>query len=161
MKLIDPPEGWKYGFPKHLPSDIENNGIIPWLISNGYPQSLIDEYGDYFYYRFIETEVMEEDQTYQIGEATNEELKKQTLAHYDEVSKEAMSWNSAVPTAIEYYYDNKDKEEPNLKVVAKSPISELSHKALKDMTNDYLVLTQTIGLPDQVAMALIQTSLHA
>ena len=52
IKLIDPPEGWKYGFPKQLPDNVEN--IIDWLIRNGYPKQLIESYGDSFYYRIIE-----------------------------------------------------------------------------------------------------------
>lgn len=45
-KMIDPPSGWKYGFPKHLPDDIVN--VLAWLVSEGYPQSEIDSFGSYF-----------------------------------------------------------------------------------------------------------------
>ena len=46
QKLIDPPEGWKYGFPKKLPlafnvDDADN--LKEWLIDNGYPTSLISD----------------------------------------------------------------------------------------------------------------------
>ena len=39
--MIDPPSGWKYGFPKELPEDVED--IKQWLIDNGYPEKDIDE----------------------------------------------------------------------------------------------------------------------
>ena len=43
---IDPPSGWKYGFPKELPDGVED--INQWLIENGYPKQEIEEYGEYF-----------------------------------------------------------------------------------------------------------------
>lgn len=54
MRLIDPPEGWRYGFPKRCPDNVEN--INEWLVQNGYPMSKILEYGDVFFYRTIRTE---------------------------------------------------------------------------------------------------------
>lgn len=46
VHMIDPPSGWKYGFPKVLPEGIEN--VIEWLVENGYPQSEIDRCGKHF-----------------------------------------------------------------------------------------------------------------
>jgi hypothetical protein len=48
-KMIDPPSGWKYGFPKAIPEDVENTR--DWLIQNGYPQAEIDKLGDSFFVR--------------------------------------------------------------------------------------------------------------
>jgi hypothetical protein len=48
--LIDPPSGWNYGFPKVIPSNTANHRL--WLIENGYPEKLIDEFGDHFYCRY-------------------------------------------------------------------------------------------------------------
>jgi hypothetical protein len=48
-KMIDPPSGWRYGFPKEIPVDVTDTRS--WLVANGYPQSEIDSYGDYFYVR--------------------------------------------------------------------------------------------------------------
>jgi hypothetical protein len=48
--MVDPPSGWRYGFPKVIPNDIKD--VKEWLVENGYPQSEIDDYGDYFYCRF-------------------------------------------------------------------------------------------------------------
>ena len=49
--MIDPPSGWKYGFPKVLPEDRDMNtfNTKKWLVENGYPQREIDSCGDYFY----------------------------------------------------------------------------------------------------------------
>jgi hypothetical protein len=46
VKMIDPPSGWKYGFPKVLPDDVTDN--LKWLVENGYPQSEIDSFDDMF-----------------------------------------------------------------------------------------------------------------
>lgn len=50
MKMIDPPSGWKYGFPKPIPEDVKD--VKEWLVEQGYPQELIDELGEYFYCRY-------------------------------------------------------------------------------------------------------------
>lgn len=47
--MIDPPSGWKYGFPKELPKGTVNT--LAWLVENGYPQKEIDRMGDHFYCR--------------------------------------------------------------------------------------------------------------
>ena len=52
MRIIDPPSGWKYGFPKPIPVDVKDT--TSWLVENGYPQELIDELGEHFYCRFWE-----------------------------------------------------------------------------------------------------------
>ncbi len=49
--IIDPPSGWKYGFPKPIPEDRKND-VLVWLVEQGYPQLEIDNLGDYFHYRF-------------------------------------------------------------------------------------------------------------
>ena len=52
---IDPPSGWRYGFPKILPNNITNT--LEWLVDNGYPQEEIDKFGDQFVCRhWIEEE---------------------------------------------------------------------------------------------------------
>jgi hypothetical protein len=42
--LIDPPEGWYYGFPKVIPVEIEKdwNKIVEWVIACGYPEEKRD-----------------------------------------------------------------------------------------------------------------------
>jgi len=47
--MIDPPSGWKYGFPKPLPEEVEN--VKEWLLEQGYPQREIDLCGKHFHYR--------------------------------------------------------------------------------------------------------------
>ena len=46
VKFIDPPSGWKYGFPKMIPAGVLDHK--EWLIKNGYPKSEIDDCGDYY-----------------------------------------------------------------------------------------------------------------
>jgi hypothetical protein len=47
ITIIDPPSGWKYGFPKPIPEDrIED--VLVWLVEQGYPQSEIDGLGEIF-----------------------------------------------------------------------------------------------------------------
>lgn len=53
--MVDPPEGWRYGFPKQMPSGI----LWPrdeWYLANGYPQKLIDQ-GMLQYCRAFEMEI--------------------------------------------------------------------------------------------------------
>lgn len=40
---IDPPGGWKYGFPKVIPRD-KLNDPQKWLAENGYPKSEIEQF---------------------------------------------------------------------------------------------------------------------
>ena len=47
--MIDPPSGWKYGFPKAKPDDATDT--IAWLLSEGYPQSEIDKMGNTLFIR--------------------------------------------------------------------------------------------------------------
>jgi hypothetical protein len=53
--MIDPPSGWKYGFPMALP-DPKPESTTAWLVEQGYPQAEIDSLGQYFYCRYWEVE---------------------------------------------------------------------------------------------------------
>lgn len=64
MKMIDPPSGWKYGFPKPIP-DYRINDQLVWLVEEGYPQKEIDNLGEYFFCRTWE----------QLAESINEDIK--------------------------------------------------------------------------------------
>lgn len=55
VHMIDPPSGWKYGFPKVLPEGVED--AMAWLVENGYPQAEIDSYGKHFYCRHWNEEI--------------------------------------------------------------------------------------------------------
>ena len=37
VTMIDPDEGWRYGFPKMLPNELKGKDINDWLIEKGYP----------------------------------------------------------------------------------------------------------------------------
>lgn len=51
--FIDPPSGWQYGFPKIIPEDRRYDSLT-WLVEQGYPEKLIEEYGEHFYCRYWE-----------------------------------------------------------------------------------------------------------
>jgi len=60
--LIDPPSGWRYGFPKlFIDNDWgwESKSIETWLRENGYPEHELEK-GMAKYCRFIESEMEEE-----------------------------------------------------------------------------------------------------
>jgi len=57
VRMIDPPSGWRYGFPKAIPNDVKN--VLKWLVENGYPQAEIDACGEHFYCRHWEKDVNE------------------------------------------------------------------------------------------------------
>jgi hypothetical protein len=56
-RCVDPPEGWKYGFPKVMPDEVFNGSrkdFEVWMVAQGYPQELIKQgmlrYCRYFSY---------------------------------------------------------------------------------------------------------------
>lgn len=60
--MIDPPSGWKYGFPKPIPKEtLGHENTLKWLVEQGYPQEEIDKFGDKFYCRYWETEIKEDE----------------------------------------------------------------------------------------------------
>jgi len=59
VMMCDPPSGWKYGFPKPIPKEVGED-ILPWLLSEGYPQFEIDACGKHFYVRYWEQEIDED-----------------------------------------------------------------------------------------------------
>ena len=62
--IIDPPSGWKYGFPKPIPEDRRYDSLT-WLVEEGYPQELIVELGEHFFCRYWEVEDQAIDKYYQ------------------------------------------------------------------------------------------------
>jgi hypothetical protein len=62
VTMIDPPSGWKYGFPKAMPKKFDNwEEQQAWLVSEGYPLREINSYGDHFYCKYWEEEVEDYD----------------------------------------------------------------------------------------------------
>lgn len=53
-KVIDPSEGWKYGFPKACTEDCFD--IEKWLVDNGYPQRELDNLKGISHIRFWDAE---------------------------------------------------------------------------------------------------------
>jgi len=41
--IVDPPSGWRYGFPKEMPQGMTIEEENQWFLENGYPQKLIDD----------------------------------------------------------------------------------------------------------------------
>ena len=58
VRMIDPPSGWKYGFPRMIPDGIEDHRQF--ILDCGYPQEELDSYGKYFYVRYWDAEVKDE-----------------------------------------------------------------------------------------------------
>ena len=59
--MIDPPEGWRYGFPKQLPDDVHD--IRAWFIQEGYPDYMVElalEYSNCWEVENENTEVKKE-----------------------------------------------------------------------------------------------------
>ncbi len=54
MILIDPPSGWKYGFPKPFDNP-DNKTTEEWLVENGYPEKEFNSEGKAHWVRWIET----------------------------------------------------------------------------------------------------------
>lgn len=58
--MIDPPSGWRYGFPKEYPGTIDTDEELKtWLLAEGYPLHLMDQAVNYS--RYWTTEVDEDD----------------------------------------------------------------------------------------------------
>lgn len=55
VTYIDPPAGWKYGFPKIIPKEHQERASL-WLVEQGYPKEILEEYGEHFYVRMWEQE---------------------------------------------------------------------------------------------------------
>jgi hypothetical protein len=49
--MVDPPGGWRYGFPKAYDRATDGDDFMAWLVAQGYPQAEIDRMGDHFYVR--------------------------------------------------------------------------------------------------------------
>ena len=45
---VDPPSGWKYGFPK-LYDQSGGLEMSDWILKHGYPQAEMDSCGDHWY----------------------------------------------------------------------------------------------------------------
>ena len=58
--IIDPPSGWKYGFPK-VYDNPENLSTEEWLVKNGYPEKEFNKDGKAYYIRTWEEDDEERD----------------------------------------------------------------------------------------------------
>ena len=44
VQMIDPPAGWRYGFPKPYVPENDLEHLDDWLLANGYPQREVDQW---------------------------------------------------------------------------------------------------------------------
>jgi hypothetical protein len=68
--MIDPPGGWRYGFPKAYDRVADGDDMMAWLVKEGYPQAEIDRMGDQFHVRQWE-ELSDDDPGFQLGVPIN------------------------------------------------------------------------------------------
>ncbi len=59
-RLVDPPSGWKYGFPK-VYDNPDNLPMEEWLVKNGYPETEFNKDGKVYYIRTWEEDDEERD----------------------------------------------------------------------------------------------------
>jgi hypothetical protein len=62
MIWVDPPEGWKYGFPAIYDPDTDGQ-MREWIVRKGYPLLTIKEYGDAWAVRCWPVEVKPSDES--------------------------------------------------------------------------------------------------
>lgn len=55
--MVDPPGGWRYGFPKKMPDNVED--MVEWIISEGYPRDVMESYGKFFFVRMWEEDELD------------------------------------------------------------------------------------------------------
>jgi len=51
ITFVDPPEGWRYGFPKPYPHGNDYSKLREWFLSEGYPEKDIELALKYSWYR--------------------------------------------------------------------------------------------------------------
>ena len=62
MIWVDPPEGWKYGFPA-IYDPVNDGKMRDWIVRKGYPLLTIKEYGEQWMVRTWPVEVKPSDES--------------------------------------------------------------------------------------------------
>ena len=62
MMWVDPPEGWKYGFPA-IYDPVNDGKMRDWIVRKGYPLLTIKEYGEQWMVRTWPVEVKPSDES--------------------------------------------------------------------------------------------------
>lgn len=57
--MVDPPSGWKYGFPKEFDSE-KDGDMMSWIVNEGYPKDELEKLGEHFYLRCWESQTNNE-----------------------------------------------------------------------------------------------------
>lgn len=55
MRMIDPPDGWRYGFPKPF-NPQPGQSTEDWLLKNGYPEHLVAQWPNGVWCRVYDVE---------------------------------------------------------------------------------------------------------
>lgn len=74
---VDPPEGWKHGFPAIYDSETDGQ-MSEWIINKGYPVQTIKEYGEQWHIRCWPAEEPEKYPDEVINEQKHSEVIKKT-----------------------------------------------------------------------------------
>ena len=62
MMWVDPPEGWKFGFPA-IYDPVNDGKMCDWIVRKGYPLLTIKEYGEQWMVRTWPVEVKPSDES--------------------------------------------------------------------------------------------------
>jgi len=62
MMWVDPPQGWKYGFPA-IYDPVNDGKMRDWIVRKGYPLLTINEYGEQWMVRTWPVEVKPSDES--------------------------------------------------------------------------------------------------
>ena len=78
---IDPPSGWKYGFPKEAPANLREMTeaqLNEWLVANGYPKSEVEAWTKSGKYKSVPcrffTQAVEQEDAEELLRKANEEI---------------------------------------------------------------------------------------
>ena len=98
MTIIDPPGGWKYGFPKPIPEERKKD-VQVWLVEQGYPKKEIDSFGEHFYCRYWEQ--LEKSQVDEAGKLTPYGKAEELVRYFQDFTPPKLSDYSKIysPTA--------------------------------------------------------------
>ena len=146
VKMIDPPSGWMYGFPKPIPEDVKN--VREWLVEQGYPREVMLKYGDYFHYRCWIEEKDNADQVPDVGNKVSDhfvDVNKMILKQIDQDNPVTKG-----STALVYVQDAKEEvtnsnqlTDEHKEKSEKPIIPELTDEEILNAAKDYF--SQVIG----------------
>jgi len=136
---IDPPSGWRYGFPKIWDPNTEPD-IKVWLIASGYPQSEVD-FGLQYYRQWLVDVPEGNPETPSIGEELQQ--KRSFSEGLDEVRDVFQQWESDFAQERLQFWNSLTPDQQLL--VFCEVVSRLVHAELVDKKSYRGVLYDTFG----------------